>query len=107
MVTVVKKNAPGGKPAKKPKASIPGGFGTKNKTIQKYIVGAANIDAGKIGSREKKILERRAKRKTSKAKTRFKSSDRYNKPNKDMSPSVTYDKDGNITIKLFSPKKKK
>ena len=91
MVTVVKKNAPGGKPAKKPKASIPGGFGTKNKTIQKYIVGAANIDAGKIGSREKKILERRAKRKTS----------------KDMYPSVTYDKDGNITIKLFSPKKKK
>ena len=63
MVKVVKKNAPGGKPTKKPKANIPGGFGTKNKTIQKYIVGAANIDAGKIGPREKKILERRAKTK--------------------------------------------
>jgi len=42
-----------------------------------------------------------------KAVTGLKSTDIYNKTSKDMSPSVTFDKDGNITIKLFSPKKKK
>ena len=66
MVKEVKSNAPGGK-LYKSKPNAPGGIGTKNKRIQQVALGLANIDVGKIGEREKKLLEKRLKNKKSNA----------------------------------------
>tara|TARA_R110000796_G_scaffold28484_1_gene77886 strand:- start:170 stop:514 length:345 start_codon:yes stop_codon:yes gene_type:complete len=60
MIKVVKKNAPGGKSTKS-KSNAPGGIGTKNKRVQRRALAIANINRGKIGEREKLMLERRKK----------------------------------------------
>ena len=62
MVKEVKSNAPGGK-LYKSKPNAPGGIGTKNKRIQQVVLGLANINVGKIGEREKKLIEKRLKNK--------------------------------------------
>ena len=60
MVKVVRKNAPGGKSTKS-KSNAPGGIGTKNKKVLERVVVSTNINSGKIGEREKSMLERRKK----------------------------------------------
>jgi len=62
MVKEVKSNAPGGK-LYKSKPNAPGGMGIKNKRIQQVVLGLANINVGKIGEREKKLIEKRLKNK--------------------------------------------
>ena len=83
MVKVVKKNAPGGKSTKS-KSNAPGGIGTKNKKVLERVVVSTNINRGKIGEREKSMLEGRKKL-------------------KDKGYYVVKDKDGNRKVK----KKKK
>ena len=62
MVKEVKSNAPGGK-SYESKPNAPGGIGTKNKRIQQVVLGIANINVGKIGEREKKLILKRLKNK--------------------------------------------
>ena len=55
-------NTPGGMGmGTKSKSNAPGGMGVPNKRVQRRALAIANINRGKIGEREKLMLERRKK----------------------------------------------